>query len=124
MSLLLDLIVKPSIVLVLALAAMPLLRQRSAALRHAVLAAALLCAAAVPFAGPLVPAWHVPLASVLLREPLKTPGSAVATTESVVVATGIVQGCWRATRASRRQIRRRRLLLDPRCRHGCSPGSG
>ena len=87
MSLLLDLIVKPSIVLVLALAAMPLLRQRSAALRHAVLAAALVCAAAVPFAGPLVPAWHVPLASVLLREPLKTPGSAVATTESVVVST-------------------------------------
>lgn len=92
MSLLLDLIVKPSIVLVLALAAMPLLRQRSAALRHAVLAAALLCAAGVPFAGPLVPAWHVPLASVLLREPLKTPGSAVATTESVVVSTDIARG--------------------------------
>ena len=123
MSLLLDLIVKPSIVLVLALAAMPLLRQRSAALRHAVLAAALVCAAAVPFAGPLVPAWHVPLASVLLREPLKTPGSAVATTESVVVATDISK-VLAGHGASRRQIRRRRLLLDPRCRHGCSPGSG
>jgi TonB family protein len=85
MSVPLDMIVKPSIVLVLALAAMPLLRHRSAALRHAVLAVALLCAAAVPFAAPLVPAWHVPLIGVFGHQPAKTPGADVATNESVVV---------------------------------------
>ncbi len=88
MSLLLDAIVKPSLVLVLALAAMPLLRNRSAALRHAVLAAALLCAAAVPLAGRLVPAWHVPLATALLGEPVKTPANDVVATETVIVPGG------------------------------------
>ena len=86
MSVLLDMIVKPSIVLVLALAAMPLLRYRSAALRHTVLAVALLCAAAVPVATALVPAWHLPETGLFGRDPVKTQQRGVAAHDSVVVS--------------------------------------
>src|SRR5262245_12531308 len=89
MNVILDVIVKPSIVLLLALAAMPLLRYRSAALRHAVLVVALLCAAAVPFAGPLAPAWHVPVGS-LGGWPRRTPDHEVVTSETVAISTGAV----------------------------------
>jgi TonB family protein len=57
---LMDILVKPSIVLAVALAVLPLLRGRSAALRHAVLAAALMCAAVAPVIGLAVPAWRLP----------------------------------------------------------------
>ena len=76
MNLLLDVWLKPSVVLLLALAVMPLLRNRSAALRHAILAAALLCAAVVPFVGTVVPAWHVPGLRVLADPPASEFGSA------------------------------------------------
>jgi hypothetical protein len=49
--------------LLAAFAAIPFLRGRSAAVRHWVLAASLICAAAVPVLGPLVPSWDVRLAS-------------------------------------------------------------
>ena len=81
-------IVKPSIVLLLALAAMPLLRYRSAALRHAVLVVALLCAAAVPFAGPFVPTWHVPVAGIFRSEPQPAPDHELVATETGAVSTG------------------------------------
>jgi TonB family protein len=89
MNLLLDALVKPSVVLLLALAVMPVLRHRSAALRHVVLAAALLCAAVVPFAGAVVPAWHVPGLRMLAQEPpAPTPRRAAIVTETVAVAGG------------------------------------
>lgn len=61
MNVLLEVIVKPSLILALGLMALPLLRGRSAAVRHALLSAALLGAAVVPVVGPLAPAWDVPL---------------------------------------------------------------
>jgi hypothetical protein len=53
--------IKVSLILLGGLAAVALLNQRSAALRHWVLAAAILCAGATPLLEPIVPAWHVPL---------------------------------------------------------------
>jgi beta-lactamase regulating signal transducer with metallopeptidase domain len=53
--------IKISLILLCGLAAVALLNQRSAALRHWVLAAAILCAGATPLLEPIVPSWHVPL---------------------------------------------------------------
>ena len=61
MSLLVETTIKVSSIMVLALAAGALLRHRSAALRHWMLTAAIVCAAAVPVLQPLVPSWDVPL---------------------------------------------------------------
>jgi TonB family protein len=61
MSLLVETTLKVSSIIVLALAAGALLRHRSAALRHWMLTAAIVCAAAVPVLQPLVPSWDVPL---------------------------------------------------------------
>ena len=57
MPLLLDTTIKVSIIVVLALAATVMLRKQSAALRHWVLAAAIVCAAATPLFTVVVPAW-------------------------------------------------------------------
>jgi len=56
----LDLLVRVSIVLSAALAIAGLLRRRTAALRHWVLAAGIVGAAVVPAIGALAPAWHLP----------------------------------------------------------------
>jgi beta-lactamase regulating signal transducer with metallopeptidase domain len=53
--------IKISLIVLCGLAAAMLLRRRSAALRHWVLAAAILCAGATPLLEPIVPALHVPL---------------------------------------------------------------
>jgi beta-lactamase regulating signal transducer with metallopeptidase domain len=58
--------IKVSLILLCGLAAAWLLRRRSAALRHAVLAATILCAGAAPLIEPLVPAVQVPLHPSLL----------------------------------------------------------
>jgi beta-lactamase regulating signal transducer with metallopeptidase domain len=60
MALLLDTTIKVSIIVVLALAATALLRKHPAALRHWVLAAAIVCAAATPLFTVVVPAWNFP----------------------------------------------------------------
>lgn len=60
-----EITLKVTVILLLALALMRLLRSRAAALRHWVLAAALVCAAAVPLVRFVVPAWQVPLAPTL-----------------------------------------------------------
>ena len=62
MSLAIAALVDVTIVLALALAISFALRQRSASLRHAVLGAGLLAAAAAPALEVLVPAWEVPIA--------------------------------------------------------------
>jgi beta-lactamase regulating signal transducer with metallopeptidase domain len=51
--------VKTSVIILAALLATALLRKRSAALRHGVLATALACAAILPVLEPAVPAWDV-----------------------------------------------------------------
>jgi len=61
-------LVKLSVLVALALAAMPLLRGRSAALRHWVLSAAFVCAMLMPIVGLVVPAWQLSFA------PHATPG--------------------------------------------------
>ena len=48
MTFLLDCALRTSVVISLALAALPLMRRQSAALRHSVLAAAIVCSLAVP----------------------------------------------------------------------------
>jgi beta-lactamase regulating signal transducer with metallopeptidase domain len=53
--------IKISLIVLCGLAANVALRKRSAALRHWVLAAAILCAGATPVLEPIVPSWHVPL---------------------------------------------------------------
>jgi hypothetical protein len=58
---LLDVVFQSSVILLMGLLLMPLLRSRSAALRHWVLAGTLGCAAAVPFVGGLAPSWSTPL---------------------------------------------------------------
>ena len=57
--------IKMSLIVVLGLAATSLLRKRSAALRHWVLTAAIVCAAATPLLERLVPVWHLPMSSSL-----------------------------------------------------------
>ena len=59
MSLLLESTLKSSIVVVIALAVAALLRRRSAAVRHWILASAIVCAALTPALGSVVPSWHV-----------------------------------------------------------------
>jgi TonB family protein len=74
MSLLLESTIKVSLILLVALGLMPLLRHRSAALRHWVLSASLFCAAMAPLAQLVVPQWHLPprLASVVLSAPARS----------------------------------------------------
>ena len=52
--------IKGSLIVLIGLAIMPLLRNRAAALRHWVLAAALVCAAAAPLVSLTVPSWQLP----------------------------------------------------------------
>jgi TonB family protein len=61
MSLVLEAVVKVSLVLAAALLAMPLLRRQSAALRHFVLALTLAGCVVVPFADVALPSWRLPV---------------------------------------------------------------
>ena len=63
MTLLLENAVKSAVVIGLALAIMPMVRRRTAAMRHAILAAALLGAAVAPFLRTVVPAWSIPVSA-------------------------------------------------------------
>jgi TonB family protein len=55
---------KSSIVVVIALAAAALLRRRSAAVRHWILASAIVCAALTPALGSIVPSWRAAIGGV------------------------------------------------------------
>jgi TonB family protein len=57
--------IKVSLIVLLGLAATVLLRKRSAAVRHWILAAAIICAAATPLLERVVPVWHLPVSSSL-----------------------------------------------------------
>ena len=61
MNVLLEGAIESSIILIVTLAAMPLLRHRPAALRHGVLSAALACAVIAPVVGRIVPSWQLPI---------------------------------------------------------------
>lgn len=72
---LLDAVFQSSVILLIGLLLMPLLRVRSAALRHWVLAATLLCAGAVPLAGRVAPAWPAPVDLSFAARALAPPAS-------------------------------------------------
>ena len=59
MSFLLDSTLKVSLIILVALGATILLRRRSAAVRHWVLAVAIGCAVATPLLSMMMPAWHL-----------------------------------------------------------------
>lgn len=61
MSLLLDTTIKVSLIVLIALVATVLFRNRSAALRHWMLSVAIACAATVPMLQPIAPSWNVQL---------------------------------------------------------------
>ena len=61
MNVLLDAAIKVSIIVLVALGAARLMRRRSAAERHWILAAAIACAAISPLLGAIVPSWRVDL---------------------------------------------------------------
>ena len=79
---------KMTIVLLLSLGGVALLRHRSAALRHWVLATSLACAAAMPILELVVPAWSMPLsapAAIQLRGPeVRAPELAPAGTDAII----------------------------------------
>ena len=56
-----DTTIKISVIVLFALVATALLRNRSAALRHWILAAAILCVALALMLGPIAPAWNLQL---------------------------------------------------------------
>ena len=70
MTFLLDVTLRSSILLAMGLTLMPLLRRQSAALRHLVLYACLMCAAAMPLATWLVPQWQALDVAGVLPEPV------------------------------------------------------
>ena len=71
MTFLLDCALRASVVLGIALAALPLMRRQSAALRHSVLAAAIVCSLTVPVIAFVVPAWEF----VYLKLPSNGPAT-------------------------------------------------
>ena len=78
-----DIVVKVSLLVGAALAVMPLLRGRSAALRHWVLAVALVCAVAMPLLTIVAPAWHIPVSTFTIGSIAPRPA-----TVSVTIASG------------------------------------
>ena len=91
MSLALAALVDVTIVLALALGISVALRQRSASLRHAVLGAGLLAAAAAPALELLVPAWEVPIEWRSPAQEVSSPltPSSTAVTDSVGAWTAV-----------------------------------
>lgn len=87
----LDSAIKASVIVAVALAANGLLRARSAALRHWLLAAAVACALAVPALEVLMPAWEVRFASAQRSQPVARttrPAEGSAAAQFTVIADG------------------------------------
>jgi TonB family protein len=97
--LLLNTTIKISLIVLAALAATMLLRKRSAAVRHFVLAFALACAAATPFVRVIAPAWRPASSLQVIDRPLavlddSTPaaGAAIVTNPNVVANRAVAVG--------------------------------
>jgi beta-lactamase regulating signal transducer with metallopeptidase domain len=88
MTLLVDAALRGAVVVLLALIATALLRRRSAAFRHAILATALLTAAAMPALQTIAPGWHVPRFSRALEEPPSSPVVMTISTSVELLPTG------------------------------------
>jgi TonB family protein len=87
---LLDRAIEVALILGLALAAMPLLARRSAALRHWVLTTAVIGAAAAPLLGLIAPAWQLPVdlapASVVMVNSVPDAGAGTASSHAAGVS--------------------------------------
>jgi TonB family protein len=84
MSFLLDSTLKVSLIVLVALGATVLLRRRSAAVRHWVLAVAIACAVATPLLGLIMPAWHVRLGVFPSASQVERSESVVSTSTAQV----------------------------------------
>jgi TonB family protein len=95
MSLLLEATIKVSLIILFGIGLATLLRRRSAAVRHWVLATAIVCAAALPAIQLVVPAWAVRLSSdpAVSRapQPRTTSGEAPLAQEKVSVSAIAIQ---------------------------------
>jgi beta-lactamase regulating signal transducer with metallopeptidase domain len=80
MTLLLNTTIKISLIVLVALATTRVLRKRSAAVRHFVLAVALACAAATPFVRIVAPAWQSASRLQLIDRPLALLDDSTSTT--------------------------------------------
>lgn len=90
----LDVTVKATVVLLLAALAVRLLRRSSAAVRHAVLASALLSTMALPWLSQNLPRWEVPVLAGLIQTetpPAHQPAAPAPPTETVVDAPVTMQ---------------------------------
>ncbi|HEX3702598.1 MAG TPA: M56 family metallopeptidase [Vicinamibacterales bacterium] len=87
MSPLLNAAVKVSIILAAGFVASALLRRRSAALRHWVLAAAVICAAATPLLELIVPAWRVPATAWSLPSRAIDPSEWITPRDATIAAS-------------------------------------
>lgn len=81
-----EITLKVTVILLITLAVMPLLKGRSAALRHWTLAAALVCAAAVPLVRLVVPAWQLPLGAAFRLSQQPSAGVGVVVETAIVSA--------------------------------------
>src|SRR5687767_491409 len=81
-----------ALILGAALLMLPLLRRRSAALRHALLASAFACAAAAPALGLLAPSWRVPAPA------LTAPAGAALAPARPAERAGVLAGVQTAAR--------------------------
>jgi TonB family protein len=90
MSLLLDSTIKVSLIVLMALGAGLLLRRQSAAVRHWVMAVAMVCAVVTPVVGVIAPSWHIGFNTFSPESPI-TPDPAVSTT-TIVLAPSLPRG--------------------------------
>ena len=79
---------KASLIVVLALAATAVMRNRSAAVRHWVLAVAVLCAAATPLLERIVPSWHPGLGQSVMTQWSAPSGEQTSAPAPAVVPLG------------------------------------
>jgi TonB family protein len=84
MTFLLDSTLKVSLIVLVALGATLLLRRRSAAVRHWVLAVAIGCAVATPLLALVMPAWQLHWGQLAFASQVDRPGAVVSTTTAQV----------------------------------------
>ena len=111
MTLLVDVVVKAWLIVIAALVAMRLLRDRSAALRHWVLALAVACAVAMPILTVGAPEWRLPLREgAIALAPSREPASPAARASNTPRPREVITIESDAGRAARRSTDFFRLL--------------
>jgi TonB family protein len=98
---LLDVTIKVSLIVLVALAALQFLRARSAAARHWVLASAVACAAAVPLVGMAMPSWRIELPAGGAPAPTALPAASHENAAAIGVHSAAPLGAQAPSRAVR-----------------------